>query len=98
MTHPLLNPTAKHYDTKEKPKIYYTEQKLTVREMIGACKFNIEKYDREKGQDEKDKEKIKDYTRYLNFLLDLLSSDPSIEYMSVQYAYDYLGIDLSYEV
>lgn len=72
--HPLLNPASVHYETEEMPTIYYLEQQLTIREMIGACKFNIAKYDRRaKGQDEEDDRKATDYSNYLMFLEDLLT-------------------------
>lgn len=97
MKHPLMNRNAKHYDTGEKPTIWNIEQKLTVREMIGACKFMMIKYgERDKGQDEHDAEKMKDYLRYMEFLSGVLRDDPAIEYMTVQEAYDYLDVELEY--
>jgi hypothetical protein len=44
---------------------------LTKEEYIGALKFNILKYKlRDKGQDEADLIKARDYQRELNFILD----------------------------
>ena len=99
MRHPLINKRATHYDTKEKPTIYRREHELTVREMIGACKFNMGKYsDREKGQDELDAEKLADYMRYKDFLCDMIAKDKAVEHITVENAYAYLGIELSYKV
>lgn len=47
------------------------KNQLTKEEYIGALKFNILKYKlRDKGQDELDKEKARDYQNELNALLE----------------------------
>jgi len=68
--HPLLDKASAHYDTRDKPTIYYIEEELTVNELIGACKFNIMKYiARDKGQNERDEEKARRYDAYLSMLM-----------------------------
>lgn len=73
--HPLIDHSAKHYINKDgKATIYMIEKELTPIEMIGACKFNIFKYNsRDKGQDESDEKKSRNNKRYLDFLLSLVS-------------------------
>jgi len=74
--HPLINESASHYRVNGKETILEIEKELTICELIGAAKFNIKKYAlREKGQDVQDMTKIEDYTRYLNFLRGLLTTD-----------------------
>lgn len=73
--HPLINPnSAGHYDNGKLTTIQKIEDRLSVTEMIGACKFNITKYieRRElKGSLEADIEKTETYQRYLGVLLKL---------------------------
>jgi len=65
MIHPLLDPESPHYDNKEEPCIFVSEESMTVREMIGWCKGNILKYNcREKGSNERDDVKKGNYERY----------------------------------
>ena len=75
MQHPLINPDSKHYDSSDRePAILELEKKLTVDEMIGACKFNIHKYEYrldKKGQKYSDMKKIQTYKNYLNYLYKL---------------------------
>jgi hypothetical protein len=75
MKHPLLNPNSKHYDDDNgKPTIIDLEQKLTLEQMIGACLFNIYKYEArkdKKGQRTSDEQKIITYRKYLEYLLGL---------------------------
>lgn len=78
--HPLINAASTHYDTDKRSAIEELEEELTVAEMIGACKFNIFKYEFRqdaKGQKEADIKKIETYKNYLRLLeyLDLISSD-----------------------
>lgn len=72
--HPLINPRSSHYDNGSTTTIQKIEDRLSVNEMIGACKFNITKYieRRElKGSLEADIEKTETYQRYLAVLLKL---------------------------
>lgn len=75
--HPLINPASPHYDREDgKVGIEEAEKKINIQEMIGACKFNIFKYDfREKGCDEEDEIKRRTYQRYLDELLYLIAVD-----------------------
>lgn len=76
--HPLINKNSPHYDTGKTSAIEKLEKQLTVTEMIGFCKANIFKYNYrldEKGQKERDKEKIKTYEDYLALLLELYDMD-----------------------
>jgi len=69
MIHPLLTKGDNPQYNNGKQTIRDLEKKLTVCEMIGACKFNIEKYRaRKKGTDEQDEAKAKKYDDYLRFL------------------------------
>ena len=72
--HPLINPKSKHYESNGRNKIFDIEKKLSVAEMIGAAKFNIEKYDfrkDKKGQKEDDLVKLETYSNYLGALQDI---------------------------
>jgi hypothetical protein len=94
--HPLINKNSKHYDTGNKTTIEKLEDILTVREMIGACKFNIYKYEDRadfKGQKKEDLEKIKTYVDYLELLLtiDSMSSD-----FTVKKAFELNGLSFKY--
>ena len=74
--HPLLNESSIHYQDGKKVAIEEAEQILTVCEMIGACKFNIFKYEFRKelkGALEADEKKIETYQKYLNELFDMAS-------------------------
>jgi len=67
--HPLLDPNSKHYDTGVHPTIYDIEKELNVIEMLGACRFNIMKYEsREKGSNEADERKVGYYKAYVKLL------------------------------
>ena len=67
----LKNPDATHYELwKDTEAIDVIKKTLTPEEYNGYLKGNILKYKlREKGQDESDKVKIKDYTAELNSIL-----------------------------
>ena len=63
-----------HYQKGSKVAIEEAEQILTVCEMIGACKFNIFKYEFRKelkGVKEADEKKIETYKAYLKELEDM---------------------------
>jgi len=71
MLHPLINQNSKHYDAQEKTAIEMIEERLTVSELIGACKFNILKYEyrkEHKGAKDEDEAKILTYKNYLELL------------------------------
>jgi hypothetical protein len=75
MTHPLKNPDSKHYELwGGVDAIDIIEGKLTKEELIGACKFNILKYQLRLGQKdtvEKELVKIKTYQDYLKYLMEV---------------------------
>ena len=75
--HPLVNPKASHYDHGDGlTTIEIIEGQQTICELVGACKFNITKYSsRNKGQDNADAEKVRDYTRYMQLLMKIGSYD-----------------------
>ena len=96
--HPLTNPDAKHYDANEEPTIQRMERELTINELIGACKFNLFKYnDRQdhKGQKKKDIEKIIDYHAFLKFLEEI--EDMGLGDDIAENAYKYLGLNIKYD-
>ncbi len=66
--HPLLTDGKnKHYNVQgmERTSLQFLEDKMTVAEMIGACKFNILKYLlREKGSNIEDAAKSEKYNAY----------------------------------
>jgi hypothetical protein len=70
-TNKVKNPNAKHYELwKDFEAIDIIKATLTEEEYLGYLKGNIIKYKlRDKGQDESDKVKIKDYTNELNNLI-----------------------------
>ena len=97
MIHPLLDPNSTHYDTQEKPTIYYIEEKLTIAEMIGVCKFHQMKYDmREKGQNDLDIQKIQRYTNYMHFLTKCMRNYRHANKTSCRQVIDTLYPKLSY--
>lgn len=70
MKHPLINKQAKHY-SGEREAIFQIEDEMSINGLIGACHYNMMKYDirkNSKGQLESDMIKIDDYKRYLEFL------------------------------
>lgn len=73
--HPLINPNSPHYDgDNRKSAIEELEEVMTVYKMIGACEFNIFKYEyrkERKGVKEEDEYKIKTYRDYRQLLIDL---------------------------
>ena len=77
MLHPLIaNGVSKHYNQdKNGNLIYEIEEKLTIREMLGAMKKDIAKYEsRDKpGQEELDVKKTEACYDYLDFLVMLMS-------------------------
>jgi len=70
--HPLIVEQSQGYYGSEKNQtIEEIEKELTIREMIGACKFNIKKYRKragKKGSKEADLKKAEHYCDYLTFL------------------------------
>ena len=70
-TNKVKNPNAKHYELwQDFEAIDIIKATLTEDEYLGYLKGNIIKYKlRDKGQDESDKVKIKDYTNELNNLI-----------------------------
>ena len=70
-TNKVKNPNAKHYELwQDFEAIDIIKATLTEEEYLGYLKGNIIKYKlRDKGQDESDKVKIKDYTNELNNLI-----------------------------
>ena len=68
----VKNENVKHYNLwTDFEVIDLIKNTLTKEEYIGALKFNILKYKlRDKGQDEADLIKARDYQRELNFILD----------------------------
>lgn len=68
----VKNPKSTHYHLwSDFEVIDLIKSQLTTKEYIGALKFNILKYKlRDKGQDEADLEKARDYQRELNSLLE----------------------------
>ena len=75
--HPLINPNSPHYEREDgKVGIEEAEKEMSIQDMIGACKFNIFKYDfREKGCNDEDEVKRLTYQRYLDELLHLVAVD-----------------------
>lgn len=74
--HPLLNPESKHYQTRGKVAIEEMEKETTAREMIGACKSNIFKYEfrkHDKGTLEADEKKRDTWEAYMTVLKDMSS-------------------------
>lgn len=73
--HPLINPkSAGHYDDGKITTIEEQEARMSVVEMIGACKYNIHKYSsrkEKKGTLEDDLYKIKTFKNYLEVLIKL---------------------------
>jgi len=96
--HPLITPGAnQHYNTRldGRNTILDLEMELTVSEAIGACKWNIYKYDtRAKGQDDADAQKADKYTEYLAEL-ELLSID-GLASCRVAKAWTFVGKQWSY--
>ncbi len=94
--HPLLTAREnKHYTSKNTNDIFIQEHELSVREMIGACKFNISKYTRrEKKQNESDSKKARKYKDYLDVLngLDLDKYQDSL----VAFAFENSKIKFNY--
>jgi hypothetical protein len=70
--HPLKHPESNHYELWEDVEaIDIIEKNLTKEELIGACKFNILKYQLRIGNKDdvlKEVSKIKTYQDYLKFL------------------------------
>ena len=94
--HLLINKKSSHYDNGDKTTIEQIESVLTVEQMIGACIFNIMKYqDRKdhKEQHDSDIEKIKSYDRY-KYMLECL--DVRFKDVIVSDVYKRLGIEWSY--
>ncbi len=88
--HPLINPSSAHYDTEEETAIEQMERAMTVIEMIGACKYNIMKYEyrkKHKGQLESDEVKLKNCRDYLKLLNSFIfkHSDIAVEEAFVLY-------------
>ena len=73
--HPLMRENANtHYNTEANGdnSIVQLEQDMTVNDCIGACRWNMYKYaSRKKNQDEADTQKIIDYGRYKDELINL---------------------------
>ena len=72
--HPLINPASKHYENEKESAIEQLEEKMSVYKMIGACEFNIFKYEYRKfakGVLEEDEKKIATYRNYRQLLIDL---------------------------
>ena len=96
--HPLINKNSKHYDQEGETAIEKFEAKATIREAIGACKFNLTKYNYRKyhkGQAAEDEIKIMTYYNYKVELLALLQTgltDDSI----VKHAWKDVGIQWAY--
>ena len=72
--HPLLNKESTHYvsNSTKLTAIELIESQLTIVEIIGWCKANINKYKYRKdlkGQKRSDLKKIKTYENYLELLL-----------------------------
>ena len=91
--HPLINPNSKHYDREYRSAIEILEERLTINEMIGACKFNIIKYGyrkEAKGQKASDIEKIKTYQDYKQLLENL---DERYLNVIVSEAFKYSGLE-----
>ena len=97
MIHPLLNPDSPHYDNPGgKPDIWELESRMTISELIGWCKGNINKYDlrkHKKGQLDKDVTKIITFQRYKKFLLGLPR-----HYLTAREVIDEVHPDLEYSV
>jgi len=66
--HPLINPESKHYESDGRNRIFDIEKKLSVTEMIGAARFNIEKYDFRKDKKGQRNSDIAKLTTYINYL------------------------------
>ena len=70
--HPLINPNSLHYiNEKGRNRIFNEEKNMTLCHMIGACIFNIRKYEYrkdKKGQLSSDMLKIETYKNYLKCL------------------------------
>lgn len=71
--HPLINEkSAGHYDDGKIATIEEQEARMSVIEMIGACKYNIHKYSsrkEKKGTPDDDLYKIKTFKNYLEVLI-----------------------------
>ena len=94
--HPLINPNSKHYDREDRSEIEILEERLTVNEMIGACKFNIFKYGyrkEEKGQKEYDIAKRNTYKTYKSVLESLSARYKDV---IVSDAFEYSGLEFRY--
>ena len=70
--HPLINPNSVHYiDNHGRNRIFDEEKHMSLCHMIGACIFNIRKYEArkdKKGQLKSDLLKIDTYQNYLDCL------------------------------
>ena len=98
MIHPLLNKDSKHYDTDDKPSIYYMEENLSLIEMIGFCSGNIFKYESrlgKKGNDDADRKKIQTYRDYRELLMKYL--DIRTQALPVRYIFDKFE-DIEYKI
>ncbi len=96
--HPLLlQDSAKHYDTKGQNNIYEFEKISSIGDAFGAINYNLIKYrNRQKGQNELDKKKIKTFEAWGELLSDLLEmgylrernlrSAMAIEFPNIKYS------------
>jgi hypothetical protein len=94
--HPLLSKGLdEHYYNKDgRNYIYDYEKDLTVVEMIGACKFNIHKYNkRDKKQDEIDNHKS---LKYQDYMTELMKIPKRLEKLTVRRAFSKLNIVWDY--
>jgi len=100
MIHPLLTKiSSAHYDNKIKPKIYFIEKDNTLREMIGACNYNIAKYtDRTKGQDKEDAIKKASFEAYKAFLVTIVYEVKIQDTCNTRYAIDKVFPKLKYSL
>ncbi len=100
MLHPLINPKLnKHYNVDgKKTTIEKIENESMIIELIGACKFNIMKYNdrsEHKGSKDNDLEKAEDYQRYLDFLVQFYEKGYATS-IAVD-AYKSMNIEIEYE-